>query len=71
MRTTALVDEGGVPERHFRRLSVWDPQPETGSPAGAVPPWREGEKTPLSYTWFEFNPRIRLLHAGQILRSGP
>ena len=34
MRIVALIYDAGVIERIFKHLSVWDPQPETPSPAG-------------------------------------
>lgn len=36
-------------ERLLRYLSVWNPQPETRSPADPDPPWAEGETIPLTY----------------------
>jgi hypothetical protein len=36
-------------ERILRHLSVWDPQPQTRSPAGPDPPWPNGETMPLTY----------------------
>ena len=38
MRIIALVDDAGVIERILKHLGVWDPQPETRSPAGPDPP---------------------------------
>ena len=45
----ALIDDVGVIERILKHLSVWDPQPETRSPAGPDPPWPKGETIPLTY----------------------
>ena len=39
----------GIIERILKHLGVWDPQPETRSPAGPDPPWPEGQTVPLSY----------------------
>ena len=49
MRISALIDDTGVIERILKHLSVWDPQPETRSPAGPDPPWPKGETIPLTY----------------------
>jgi hypothetical protein len=49
MRIVALIDDAGVIERILKHLSVWDPQPETPSPAGPDPPWPRGETIPLTY----------------------
>jgi len=49
MRIIALIDDAGVIERILKHLSVWDPQPETRSPAGPDPPWPKGETIPLTY----------------------
>ena len=34
MRIVALIDDAGVIERILKHLSVWDPLPESRSPAG-------------------------------------
>ena len=49
MRIIALIDDTGVIERILKHLSVWDPQPETRSPAGPDPPRPKGETIPLTY----------------------
>jgi hypothetical protein len=49
MRIIALIDDAGVIERILRHLNLWDPQPETPSPAGPDPPWPKGETIPLTY----------------------
>jgi hypothetical protein len=49
MRIIALIDDAGVIERILKHLSVWEPQPETRSPAGPDPPWPKGETIPLTY----------------------
>jgi hypothetical protein len=49
MRIIALVDDAGVIERILKHLSVWDPQPDTLTPAGPDPPWPKGETIPLTY----------------------
>ena len=49
MRIIAVIDDAGVVERIRKHLSVWDPQPETRSPAGPDPPWPKGETIPLTY----------------------
>ena len=33
MRIIAIIDDAGVIERILKHLSVWDPQPESRSPA--------------------------------------
>jgi hypothetical protein len=38
MRIIAVIDDAGVIERILKHLSVWDPQPETHSPAGHATP---------------------------------
>ena len=38
MSIIALIDDTRVIERNLKHLSVWDPQPEDLSSAGAVPP---------------------------------
>ena len=49
MRIIAAIDDAGVIKRILKHLGVWDPQPETRSPAGPDPPWPEGQTVPLSY----------------------
>jgi hypothetical protein len=49
MRIIALIDDADVIERILKYLIVWDPKPETISPAGPDPPWPQGETIPLSY----------------------
>jgi hypothetical protein len=49
MRIIAVIDDAGVIERILKHLSVWDPQPETHSPAGPDPPLPKGESIPLIY----------------------
>ena len=43
MRIIALIDDADVIERILKHLKVWDPLPDTVSPAGPDPPWLHGE----------------------------
>ncbi len=49
MRIIALIDDADVIERVLKHLKVRDSEPETISPAGPDPPWRQGESLPLTY----------------------
>ena len=49
MRIIAFIDDAGLIERILRHLNLWDPQPETPSPAGPDPPWPRGETIPLTH----------------------
>jgi len=49
MRIIALIDDADVVECILTHLKVWDPIPDPISPAGADPPWPDGETLPLSY----------------------
>jgi hypothetical protein len=49
MRIIALIEEADVIERILKHLKVWDPIPDTRSPAGPDPPCRQGETPPITY----------------------
>jgi len=49
LRIIALIDDADVVERILKHLKLWDPLPETISPAGPDPPWPHGETLPLTY----------------------
>ncbi|MBA3565121.1 MAG: transposase [Gammaproteobacteria bacterium] len=48
MRIIALSDDADVIERILRHLKLWDPSPDTHSPAGPDPPWPQGETLPIT-----------------------
>ncbi len=39
----ALIDDANVVERILTHLKVWDPVPDSITPAGTNPPWPRGE----------------------------
>ena len=49
MRIIALIDDVDVLERILKHLKVWDPQPDTLTPAGPDPPLPQGETLSLTY----------------------
>jgi len=49
MRIIALIDDVDVVERILKHLKVWDPQPDTLTPAGPDPPLPQGETLSLTY----------------------
>jgi len=49
MRIIALIDDVDVVERILKHLKVWDPQPDTLTPADPDPPSPQGETLPLTY----------------------
>jgi len=49
MRINALIDDVDVVERILKHLKVWDPQPDTLTPAGPDPPLPQGETLSLTY----------------------
>jgi len=49
MRIIALIDDVDVLERILKHLKVWDPQPDTVTPAGPDPPLPQGETLSLTY----------------------
>ena len=49
MRINALIDDVDVVERIRKHLKVWDPQPDTITPAGPDPPLPQGEALSLTY----------------------
>ncbi len=49
MRIIALIDNADIIKRILKHLNVWDPLPETFSPAGPDPPWPHGETIPPTY----------------------
>ena len=44
-----LIDDVDVVERILKHLKVWDPQPDTITPAGPDPPLPQGETLSLTY----------------------
>ena len=49
MRIIALIDDVDVVERILKHLKVWDPQPDTLTPAGPDPPLPQRETLSLTY----------------------
>ena len=45
-----FIDDVNVVERILKHLKVWDPQPDTLTPAGPDPPLPQGETLSLSIT---------------------
>ena len=49
MHIIALIDDADVVKRILKHLKLWDPLPETISPAGPDLPWPQGQTLPLTY----------------------
>jgi hypothetical protein len=49
MRIIALINEVDVVERILKHLKVWEPQPDTLTPAGPDPPSPQGVTLSLTY----------------------
>lgn len=49
MRIITFIEYTDVIERILKHLNVWDPPPNTLTPAGPDPPLPQGETLPLTY----------------------